>query len=507
MFTIHSYNVHKSMLQYIYGLSIGRKKLRRSDLFKVSYRIQHHRLNNRRELKMSEDKPNNDSNEYLFIQEQVSSRRRSRKTRMLISLLWTIILACVFAVVATLVFYLANPIIVKILGEGGDKKTVEFPSITPGAGDSPAASPTPTPTATPTEAAKGENGKDNGKNGTKPGITYIETHVSADLKDLNNIYYEIREVATGVNSSIVDITSTRSKVDSLNENENYDVPNNTTGLILANNSVDILILVTYDKIKDAKDIKLQINEDLSVKARIQDYDKDLNLAVLAVSLEDIPDAYEAGLKPAELGESYSLIVGSPIVALGSPNGYVGSMELGIISGINYGTYITDNKVDLFTTDITANESSDGIVINLSGDVIGIITNKLKDQGKENVSTVIGISKIKKTIQAMVNQTERSYFGIKCTDMTKQELEKQGLDNAVFVTEVESNSPALDAGLQIGDMITQVGASPINSVTTFNNAITGLSPKDTVVVTVQRMTKDKLKEVKLSVVLGKVNDKK
>lgn len=275
---------------------------------------------------MSEDKPNNDSNEYLFIQEQVSSRRRSRKTRMLISLLWTIILACVFAVVATLVFYLANPIIVKILGEGGDKKTVEFPSITPGAGDSPAVSPTPTPTATPTEAAKGENGKDNGKNGTKPGITYIETHVSADLKDLNNIYYEIREVATGVNSSIVDITSTSSKVDGLNENENYDVTNNTTGLILANNSVDLLILVTYDKIKDSKDIKLQINEDLSVKARIQDYDKDLNLAVLAASLEDIPDAYEEGLKPAELGESYSLIVGSPIVALGSPNGYVGDRK-------------------------------------------------------------------------------------------------------------------------------------------------------------------------------------
>lgn len=452
---------------------------------------------------MSEDKPNKDSNEYLFIQEQISSKRRSKKTRMLMSLLWTIILACVFAVVAAVVFYLANPFIVRILGEGGDKKTVEFPSITPGAGEGPAASVTPTPTATPTEAAKDGDGK----SGSKPGITYIESHVAADLKDLNNIYYEIREVATGVNSSIVDITSTSSKVDGLNENENYDVTNNTTGIILANNSVDLLILVTLDKIKDAKDIKLQINEDLSVKARIQDYDKDLNLAVLAASLEDIPDAYEAGLKPAELGESYSLIVGSPIVALGSPNGYVGSMELGIISGINYGTYITDNKIDLFTTDITANENSDGIIINLNGDVIGIITNKLKDKGKENVSTVIGISKIKKTIEAMVNQTERSYFGIKCMDMTKQDLENAGLDNAVCVTEVESNSPALEAGLQIGDMITQVGASPINSVTTFNNAITGLNPKDTVEVTVQRMTKDKMKEVKLSVVLGKVNDKK
>ncbi len=456
---------------------------------------------------MPEDKSNKDSNEYLFIQEQISSKRRSRKVHMLMSLLWTIILACVFAVVAGVVFYLSNPFIVKLLGEGRDKKTVEFPTLTPGAGENTGAAATPTPT--PTAQANGQGSKDNsGKEPSKkPGTVYVETHVAANIKDLNNIYYEIREIASGVNSSIVDITYTSSKADGLNENEKYDVTQDTTGIILANNSVDLLVLVTFDKIKDAKSIRLQINDELSVKSHIQDYDKDLNLAVLAVSLEDIPDSFEAGLKPAELGESYSLLVGSPIIALGSPNGYVGSMELGIISGTDYGFYITDNKVDLFTTDISTNENSDGIIINMSGDVIGIITNKLKDEDNGNVSTVIGISKIKKTIEAMVNQKERSYFGIKCMDMSKQDLANANLENAIYVTEVESNSPALKAGLQIGDMITAVNTTPINSVSTFNNTITALKPKDTVEVTIKRIIKDKDKEMKLSVVLGKVNAKK
>ncbi|SHO48289.1 S1C family serine protease [Anaerocolumna xylanovorans] len=454
---------------------------------------------------MPEDKSNKDSSEFLFIQEQISSKRRSRKVHMLRSLLWTIILACVFAVVACAVFYLANPFIARLLGEGTDKKTVQFPTLTPEDGNGTGVSVTPTPTVTPTP--EGQGGKDSSGKGQKPGTIYIESHVAADIKDLNNIYYEIREIASGVNSSIVDITSTSSKADGLNENESYEVTKNVTGLILANNSVDLLILVTLDKIKDAKDIRLQINENISVKASIQDYDKDLNLAVLAVSLEDIPDAYETGLKAAELGESYSLIVGSPIIALGSPNGYVGSMELGIVSGINYGTYITDNKIDLFTTDVAANENSDGIIVNLNGDVIGIITNKLKDKDNGSVSTVIGISKIKKTIEAMVNQTDRSYFGVKCMDMTKQDLESADLANAICVTEVESNSPALEAGLQIGDMITTVGSTPINNVSTFNSAITALKPKDTVEVTVKRMIKDKEKEIKLSVVLGEVNGKK
>ncbi len=448
---------------------------------------------------MSEDKYNKESSEYLFIQEQISSKRRSRKVRMLLSLLWTIILACVFALVAAVVFYLANPFIVKLLGDGTDKKTVEFPTLTPDDEGKATASGTPTPSVTPTPTTS-EPDKDDDKKET----VYVTTHVQADIKDLTSIYADIREIAAGVDKAIVNIINVSSKVDELNENENYDVTRATTGIIVANNEVDILILATYDKLQG--NIKLQLNDELSVKARIQDYDEDLNLAVLAVSLEDIPDTMKANLEAAKLGESYSLTVGTPVIALGSPNGYVGSMELGIISSKDSSIYITDNKIDLFNTDINYNEKSDGVIINMSGEVIGIITSKLKDEQNQNVNTVIGISKIKKSIQSMVNQTERSYFGIKCGDLTEKGLKDEGLEYAICVTEVEGNSPALEGGLQSGDMIIAINDIPISSVAVFNNTITSLKPKDTIEVTIQRKIKDEPKEMKLSVVLGKVNSK-
>ncbi|MDF2872830.1 MAG: hypothetical protein K0R05_4405 [Anaerocolumna sp.] len=448
---------------------------------------------------MSEDKYNKESSEYLFIQEQISSKRRSRKVRMLLSLLWTIILACVFALVAAVVFYLANPFIVKLLGDGTDKKTVEFPTLTPDDEGKATASGTPTPSVTPTPTPS-EPDKDDDKKET----VYVTTHVQADIKDLTSIYADIREIAAGVDKAIVNIINVSSKVDELNENENYDVTRATTGIIVANNEVDILILATYDKLQG--NIKLQLNDELSVKARIQDYDEDLNLAVLAVSLEDIPDTMKANLEAAKLGESYSLTVGTPVIALGSPNGYVGSMELGIISSKDSSIYITDNKIDLFNTDINYNEKSDGVIVNMSGEVIGIITSKLKDEQNQNVNTVIGISKIKKSIQSMVNQTERSYFGIKCGDLTEKGLKDEGLEYAICVTEVEGNSPALEGGLQSGDMIIAINDIPISSVAVFNNTITSLKPKDTIEVTIQRKIKDEPKEMKLSVVLGKVNSK-
>lgn len=446
---------------------------------------------------MSEDKYNKESSEYLFIQEQISSKRRSRKVRMLLSLLWTIILACVFALVAAVVFYLANPFIVKLLGDGTDKKTVEFPTLTPDDEGKATASGTPTPSVTPTPTPSD-------KEDDKKETVYVTTHVPADIKDLASIYGEIREIASGVNKSIVNIINVSSKVDELNENENYDVSRATTGLIIANNEVDILILATYDKLQDK--LRLQLNNDLSVKARLQDYDEDLNLAVIAVSLEDIPDTMKENLEVAKLGESYSLTVGTPVIALGSPNGYVGSMELGIISSKDSSIYITDNKIDLFNTDINYNEKSDGVIVNMSGEVIGIITSKLKDEQNQNVNTVIGISKIKKSIQSMVNQTERSYFGIKCGDMSEKELKKENLEYGICVTEVEGNSPALEGGLQSGDMIIAINDVAISSVAVFSNTITSLKPKDTVEVTIQRKIKDEPKEMKLSVVLGKVNNK-
>ena len=446
---------------------------------------------------MSEDKYNKESSEYLFIQEQISSKRRSRKVRMLLSLLWTIILACVFALVAAVVFYLANPFFVKLLGDGTDKKTVEFPTLTPDDEGKATASGTPTPSVTPTPTPSD-------KEDDKKETVYVTTHVAADIKDLASIYGEIRGIASGVNKSIVNIINVSSKVDELNENENYDVSRATTGLIIANNEVDILILATYDKLQDK--LRLQLNNDLSVKARLQDYDEDLNLAVIAVSLEDIPDTMKENLEVAKLGESYSLTVGTPVIALGSPNGYVGSMELGIISSKDSSIYITDNKIDLFNTDINYNEKSDGVIVNMSGEVIGIITSKLKDEQNQNVNTVIGISKIKKSIQSMVNQTERSYFGIKCGDMSEKELKKENLEYGICVTEVEGNSPALEGGLQSGDMIIAINDVAISSVAVFNNTITSLKPKDTVEVTIQRKIKDEPKEMKLSVVLGKVNNK-
>ncbi len=453
---------------------------------------------------MSEDNNNKDEKEYFFIQEHIASKKKCKIKRMFHSVAWTIMLACIFGVVAGVVFCISVPAFNKILGKYQDKKTVEFPTNTPD--DS---QPTPTGGLKEEDNANtdtvGTEGEKNGQTTEEPDTVVIEKFIEADLQDLSNIYLELRNIAGEVGNSIVNVTSISSGVDALFNSE-IEAANETTGLVIANNGADLLILVSYDKIQEAKDIKINFTESLQVKAKLQDYDSALNLAVIAVSLEDIPDTVLDNIKPVTLGESYALIVGAPVLALGSPNGYVDSMELGIITSKGLSKYITDNVIELFTTDINYNENGEGVIVNLQGEVIGIITQKLKDDYNKEVNTVIGISKIKAIIQSLVNHTDRSYFGIKGADMTEAALAQTGIANGIFVTEVETDSPALEAGLQSGDMILAVNDTPVISVNTFYSLISACKPKDTVKVTIWRDSKNSSTDKNIEVTLGRKNGK-
>ncbi len=476
---------------------------------------------------MSEDNNKKDDKEFSFIQEQITSKKKSKFKRMLFSVVWTITLAGIFGIVAGVAFCVSEPTISNFLGKQQGKKTVEFPTASPeGPNQDKPGSLSPTPSITVDGEEQDGDGQDsdvdtnngnvangdseidsqNGQHNavdSEPDKVVIEKVIKADLADLTSIYTDLREISDKVSSSLVTVTSTHSGVSAF-ENE-IESTKTTTGLVVANNEADLLILVSLDKIKDAKDIQVTFADDFQIEAKMQAYDKDLNLAILAIELVNIPYNNLINIKAATLGESYSLIIGTPIMALGCPNGYVGSMELGIIASKGYNVYITDNKIDLFNTDINYNENSDGIIVNLSGEVIGIITNELKDESNEELNTVIGISRIKKIIESLVNNTDRIYFGIKGADMTEAAMKEVEINNGIFITEVEADSPALEAGLQSGDIILAVNDTPLMSVNTFNSILSIYKPKTSVKVTILRSTKDSYKDMEIDVTLAKKND--
>ncbi len=458
---------------------------------------------------MSEDMNKNDNKGFTFIQEQIASKKRGRVKRMLFSFAWTVVLACVFGAVAAVVFCISGPTINKIFGKNEEKKTVEFPTTTPddieentessnnnGVGTS-------TDLVDQTDNIGGDNQQDIGedKENIVPETVIIEKRVNANIKDLDSIYSDLRGISNKLNKSLVTVVGISSEQDWL-ENE-YDLAT-TTGLVVGENGADLLVLVSYDKIKEAKNIKIVLSDMKQVSGRLQSYDLDLNLAIVAVKLDQLNSDQLGYIQKADLGESYSAVVGTPVLALGAPNGYVGSFGVGYISSKLSSRYITDNKIDVFHIDIDSNENSEGIIVDFKGEVIGIITHTLKDIDNPNVTTVIGISRIKKIIESLSNDTERTYFGIKAIDIPESVLKEKEYEivGGIYVTEVQTNSPALEGGIQIGDIILSINDTSILTVQAFNNIISSNEPKTTLTVKVLRTSKSTDKEMELTVVLGK-----
>ncbi|NMB43495.1 MAG: serine protease, partial [Clostridiales bacterium] len=327
--------------------------------------------------------------------------------------------------------------------------------------------------------------------------TIINNTIAADLDDLSNIYYEVKRLADDASKAMVLVTSIKSNKDWF-ENE-IEVPDNTNGLIVANNGVDLLVLVNYDQIQGANTIQVTFTNDIKAEATLQAFDSELNLAIIAIALDDLSEEIRE-ISVADLGESTYLPVGTPIIAIGSPNGYMNSMEIGMINTRGSNINLTDYQIDLFHSDITHVEDGEGYIINLKGKIVGIITNHLSDDRSENINTFIGISNIKPIIEALVNNDRRAYLGITAIDITDEALEELGLENGIAVTGVIANSPAYHSGIQIGDILTSVNGEDIISVLNFQSRLLQSKPEDMFDITIHREYQNSDDTIKLEIML-------
>lgn len=459
---------------------------------------------------MSEE--NKDNKEFEFIKEQVIQKKRKKLKKWLIPFFMTISMAILFGLVAAVTFCIAEPRLYPFLhGEKEDQKPVVIPTPIPsdpedgdeidesvydpdeeeehiGGNDSKEQDPGES-------KAGGQAGEEQSAN--QPGQTVVES-IDADINDYIKIFDEIKELAYQSNNSILTVSSIIDGKDWFGNPVEKRIY--TSGIVIDNSGTNLLLLVSLDRVKDASSIQVELNETTVVDAVLKDFESEINLAVISASLVDIHENVIKNIKKATIGESYTITAGTPVIALGSPNGYPDSLDVGIITSKGSYISITDFKLDLFNTDMTFHSESDGVIINLKGEVIGIITRTLKEDLNENLGTVIGISKVKSIIERMSNKTPRIYCGIIAEDMTEAARTEHGVARGIYIYEVKADSPAFEAGLKGGDIILNVNDRIISNMNSFYNTISEYEPGTEVTMKIKRTSGSTDKEMDLKIVL-------
>ena len=160
--------------------------------------------------------------------------------------------------------------------------------------------------------------------------------------------------------------------------------------------------------------------------------------------------------------------------------------------------IADNYLCRITTDIYGSSDATGFLINLDGEVVGMIDMRYKDSNVPNMLCGIGISELRPIIRRLEEGKTKAYLGVSGIDVTQEISEANEIPLGVWVTRVEEDSPAMAAGIQKGDVITGVGKNDILTMAGLTIQLTQTEPGETVTLRIMRRNGGSFEEIKVSV---------
>ena len=284
-----------------------------------------------------------------------------------------------------------------------------------------------------------------------------------------------------------------------------------SGIIVGQSDTELLIATNYHVIEGADSLEVQFVDDSTAEAAVKGTDSDMDLAVIAVQLEDLTSDTLSAIKVATLGDSDALTVGEPAIAIGNALGYGQSVTTGVISAVNRTIELDDTSTGTFIqTDAAINPgNSGGALININGEVIGINSNKIGGTTIEGMGYAIPISVAQPIIEELMNEetkikvdeSEKGYIGISGVSVTSEVSEVYGLPSGVYVAQVTSGGGAEAAGIKEGDIITKFEGEEITSMDDLQKKLEYYAVGTTVSVTVMRAGSNGYEEQEYQVTLG------
>ena len=337
---------------------------------------------------------------------------------------------------------------------------------------------------------------------------------SGDAKDLTDVSSIVDEVMP----SIVAITNTGTVTyNSFFGRQSQQSQSCGSGIIVSEDDDYLYIATNNHVVADSEELTVQFDDDSVVKAEIRGTDPDDDLAVVRVKKADLGKDTYSNIKIATIGDSDSVAVGSPAIAIGNALGYGQSVTTGIVSALNRtvttqdsqtGETVTNNK--LIQTDAAINPgNSGGARLNEDGEVIGINSVKYSSTDVEGIGYAIPMSVAKPIIESLIQDGKytnenQAYLGIKGGDVSS-EMVAYGFPQGVYVSSVSAGSGAANADLQEGDIITAVDSTKISSMTELQSALKSYKAGDKVTLTVARQSGRQYEESKVEVTLSSAKD--
>ena len=325
-----------------------------------------------------EQKQNSEEEEYSFLQEIIKDEAGDQ-AKWKHDVLRRIQLGLIFGLVACFTFFACKPWVEKRFEEN------------------------PTEVTIPQDEQQEKDQTQQEQEQVQEQKTVLTTETYQEM--LNNL----KQVSGEVRKSVVEIQGAVTEEEFSKDQE--DKEKSISGMIVADNGQELLILAGELPVKDAKIIRVTFSGDSQCDAILKSRDAGLGLCVYAVQRKNIADDVWAQIETATLGGSKVVSEGDTVIAVGKLYGCDTIAGYGVIeSGENY-LDKADGQYQTIYTDVAGDISGSGVLVNIRGEVIGIINTSVRTDDHTNKISGYGISDIKDVIELLSNGKNVPYLGV------------------------------------------------------------------------------------------------
>lgn len=315
----------------------------------------------------------------------------------------------------------------------------------------------------------------------------ITGDISLTISDYQSLQNALYEIGANVNTSIVTISAESEENDWIEES--YEADWQSSGVIVSQDWDAIYILTETRLIEDEANLKIVFVDGATAKAEVINSDENTGMAILSVEKEQMQTETRAAIRIAKLGDSDFVENGAMVIALGSPLGTNYAILSGNITSTDKKLSMMDQNYALLTTDIITSRKGSGILADVNGEVVGVIAQAFAGTEDVGALTVVSVNDIKTLMESLIKGEPKTYIGLYVSTVTEEISEEHGIPQGVFVKEVATESPAMQAGIQSGDVIVRMNDTAIGTDAEFTKLIQSLTPNEKCEIQLLRQSGD------------------
>lgn len=330
---------------------------------------------------------------------------------------------------------------------------------------------------------------------------------------------DVSDIVSNVMPSIVQVTniSIQDYQNFFGMNQQKQVESAGSGIIISEDNDYLYIATNNHVVSNTRSLTITFNDNQAVSGEVQGTAESSDLAVIKVKLSDIPSSTRNNIKIATLGSSDDLTVGESAIVIGNALGYGQSVTTGVISALNREVSLQDEsgntiKNKLIQTDAAVNPgNSGGAMLNMKGEVVGIVSAKYSDTEVEGMGYAIPISSASTIIDKLMkgesitdsaNKSDTKNYGysektatvtlgseknlqIYCMDITSDQSSQYQVPAGILVSQIIKDGAADKAGMEAGDIITKIGDKSVSTTQELKNILSEKKAGEKVEITYLR----------------------